>query len=210
MSKVVIGEQSLAEMTTGQRAAAAPSCSEADLADIGEPDHQRHTFIELAADQQSNYDSGQLRFSPQEPVAKDKNTKPRFGLPQGFVSRLNRYGRTVLFEDNVYRLPNGGEFIPQPPTGTLGSRNHRYALLTPEQYEKQERGSVYVKADGRIFNYAFDHGVPEREIFDTGFTIQDLERTGQYAPELKRKALVLPNGKKKKRVRRKRRKLVQA
>ena len=98
---------------------------------------------------------------------------------------LARYGRTVLFEDNIYRLPNGSEFIPQPPAGTLGSRNHQYALLTSDQYVNRQRGSVYVRTDGRIFDYACDHHVVEREMFDTGFTISDLKRTGRYAPELK-------------------------
>ncbi|HKR59027.1 MAG TPA: hypothetical protein VJS64_04780 [Pyrinomonadaceae bacterium] len=126
-----------------------------------------------------------LAATIETPLTKDKNSKHRFGLPAGFVSRLNRYGRTILFQDNVYRLPNGIEFIPQPPAGTLGSRNHQYALLTPEQYEKRQRGSIYVRTDGRIFDYAFWHNAPERELFDTGFTIQDLERTGRYAPLLK-------------------------
>ena len=117
-------------------------------------------------------------------VSKDKNAKHRFGLPAGFVSRRSRFGRTILLQDNVYRLPNGIEFIPLPPAGTLGSRNHQYALLTLAQYEKRLRGSIYVRTDGRIFDYAFDHNDPERELFDTGFTIIDLERTGRYAPAL--------------------------
>lgn len=120
-----------------------------------------------------------------DPVTKDKNAKHRFGLPAGFVSRLNRYGRTVLFEDNVYRLPNGLEFIPQPASGALGARNHEYALVTLEQYEERKRGSVYVRTDGRIFDYAFDHSHADRDLFDTGFTIHDLERTGRYAPNRK-------------------------
>ncbi|MGI8731784.1 MAG: hypothetical protein ACR2LM_00585 [Pyrinomonadaceae bacterium] len=106
--------------------------------------------------------------------------KHRLGLPQGFVSRLGRYGRTALLEDNVYRLPNGEELITQHPSGTLGGRRHTYALLTAEQYEQGKRGSVYVRTDGRIFDYAFDHGNPDRELFDTGFSIHDLERTGRY------------------------------
>lgn len=106
--------------------------------------------------------------------------KHRLGLPQGFVSRLGRYGRTVLLEQNVYRLPNGEELIPQPPVGTLGGRRHTYALLTAEQYEQGKRGSVYIRTDGRIFDYAVDHGNPDRELFDTGFSIHDLERTGRY------------------------------
>ena len=120
-----------------------------------------------------------LRVTP----IKDKNSKQRFGLPPGFVARLNRYGRTILFADNVYRLPNGSEFIPQPPAGTLGSRNHQYALVTPEQYEQQERGSIYIRSDGRIFDYALKHNHDDRDLFDTGYTIHDLERTGRYAPK---------------------------
>ena len=124
--------------------------------------------------------------SASDPLAKDQ-TKHRGGLPQGFISRVGRFGRTVLFEDNVYRLPNGLEFIPQAPSGTLGGRNHQYALLTLEQFQQRKRGSVYLRTDGRIFDYASDHGLPERELFDTGFTIHDLERTGRYAPKLKSK-----------------------
>ena len=123
---------------------------------------------------------------PSDSLAKDQ-TKHRGGLPQGFISRVGRFGRTVLFEDNVYRLPNGLEFIPQQPSGALGGRNHQYALLTWEQFEQRKRGSVYLRTDGRIFDYACDHGLPERELFDTGFTIHDLERTGRYAPKLKSK-----------------------
>jgi hypothetical protein len=113
--------------------------------------------------------------------------KQRFGLPQGFVPRLHRYGRTVLLELNVYRLPDGQEFIVSFPKGTLGSRRHLYALLTVQQYLKGERGSLYVRTDGRIFNYAIDTGNPARELFDTGYAIADLERTGRYAPALKRR-----------------------
>jgi hypothetical protein len=123
------------------------------------------------------------------PVTKDKNAKHRFGLPAGFVSRVSRFGRTILFQDNVYRLPNGAEFIPQPPVGTLGSPNHQYALLTSDQYETGRRGSIYVRTDGRIFDYACDKPTMERDLFDTGFTIHDLERTGRYAPVLKARRL---------------------
>ena len=93
---------------------------------------------------------------------------------------MGRYGRSVLLEQNVYRLPNGEELIPQHPEGTLGGRRHTYALLTAEQYEQGKRGSVYVRTDGRIFDYAVDHRNPDRELFDTGFSIHDLERTGRY------------------------------
>jgi hypothetical protein len=109
-----------------------------------------------------------------------RTSKQRFGLPNGFVPRLQRYGRMILLEGNVYRLPNGQEFVPSHPTGTLGRIEHLYALLTMEQHEKGRRGSVYIRTDGRIFDYSFDQANPEREIFETGYTMQDLERTGRY------------------------------
>lgn len=111
--------------------------------------------------------------------------KQRFGLPPGFEPRAHRFGRTVLLELNVYRLPDGQEFIVSFPKGTLASRRHLYALLTTEQYLNRERGSVYVRTDGRIFNYAVDTGNASRELFDTGYSMADLERTGHYAPPLK-------------------------
>jgi hypothetical protein len=116
-------------------------------------------------------------------IARSRNTKQRFGLPQGFTPRLQKSGRSVLLEDNVYRFPSGQEFIPQQPTGTLGKLHHLYALLTAEQFEGARRGSVYVRTDGRIFDYGVDHADPAREMFDTGYTIYDLERTGRYAPQ---------------------------
>jgi hypothetical protein len=109
--------------------------------------------------------------------------KQRFGLPEGFVPRLQRYGRAVLLELNIYRLPDGQEFIPCRPSGTLGGRQHLYALLTSEQYLQEKRGSVYVRTDGRIFNYSIDMQQPDHDMFDTGYTLYDLERTGRYAPE---------------------------
>lgn len=109
-------------------------------------------------------------------------SKQRFGLPQGFVPRLQRYGRAVLLELNVYSLPDGQEFIPCHPSGTLGSRQHLYALLTADQYLRGRSGSVYVRGDGRIFDYSIDAN-PSGDIFDTGYTIYDLERTGRYAPQ---------------------------
>ena len=112
-----------------------------------------------------------------------KTPGQRFGLPEDFVPRSQRYGRSVLLEDNFYRLPDGQEFIPCHPTGTLGTSRHLYSLLTAKQHKQQHRGSVYVRMDGRIFDYSFDHGDPEREIFDTGYTIYDLERTGRYAQQ---------------------------
>jgi hypothetical protein len=129
-------------------------------------------------------DPGEGRSSQdKQRTPKASGTRPRCGLPEGFVTRLGRYGRSVLLEDNVYRLPNGQQFIPQPPTGTLGSRCHSYALLTIDQYEMEQRGSVYVRTDGRIFDYSFDNGDSTSEIFDTGYTIYDLERTGHYASQ---------------------------
>jgi hypothetical protein len=62
-----------------------------------------------------------------------------------------------------------------------------YALLTSEQYMDGRRGSVYVRTDGRIFDYSVDTANPSGELFDTGYTIHDLERTGRYAPELRRR-----------------------
>jgi hypothetical protein len=88
----------------------------------------------------------------------------------------------VLLEDNVYSLPGGQEFIPGSPSGTLGQLHHSYALLTVEQFVGGRRGSVYVRTDGRIFDYSVDHLDPVRDVFDTGYTIYDLERTGRYAP----------------------------
>lgn len=113
--------------------------------------------------------------------------KQRFGLPEGFVPRFERYGRSVLLELNIYRLPNGREFIPCRPSGTLGASRHLYALQTEEQYLQGTRGSVYVRTDGKIFDYSVDTMMPLGDFFDTGYTIADLERTGRYAPELRRR-----------------------
>ncbi len=117
-------------------------------------------------------------------LASSRKTKQRFGLPQGFTPRLQQDGRSVLLEDNVYSLPSGQEFIPKYPTGTLGRLRHLYALLTVEQLEGGRRGSVYVRNDGRIFDYSVDHGDSSRDMFDTGYTIHDLKRTGRYAPNV--------------------------
>lgn len=111
--------------------------------------------------------------------------RQRFGLPEGFVPRMQRFGRGVLLELNVYRLANGQEFIPCRPTGTLGSL-HLYALLTGEQYVSGRRGSVYVRRDGRIFDYSVVSADPLGDMFDTGYTIYDFERTGRYAPSPKK------------------------
>jgi hypothetical protein len=108
-------------------------------------------------------------------------------LPENFVPRLQRFGRGVLLELNIYRLPDGQEFIPAIPAGTLGQRQHLYALLTTEQYLQSRRGSVYVRSDGRIFDYSLDSINSSTDFFDTGYTIYDLERTGHYAPPLRKK-----------------------
>lgn len=113
--------------------------------------------------------------------------KQRFGLPEGFVPRLQRYGRAVLLELNIYRLPDGKEFIPCRPSGTLGGRQHLYALVSCEQYLQEKRGSVYVRMDGRIFDYSVDMQQTDRDMFDTGYTLYDLERTGRYAPVPRRR-----------------------
>jgi hypothetical protein len=107
--------------------------------------------------------------------------KPRFGLPDGFIPRFHRYGRLVLLEENIYGLPDGREYVPCQPTGPLARGRHLYALLTVSQFERGERGSVFIRLDGRIFDYSTVADDPEREIFDTGYTINDLERTGRYA-----------------------------
>lgn len=114
-------------------------------------------------------------------VLNSRKLKPRFGLPEGFKPRLQQHGRSVLLEDNVYSLSSGQEFIPKYPAGTLGQASHLYALLTLEQFEDGRRGSVYVRTDGRIFDYSVDHEDPSRDMFDTGYTIYDLHRTGRYA-----------------------------
>jgi len=108
--------------------------------------------------------------------------KQRFGLPDGFVPRWGRFERSKLLEENIYRLPNGNEYVPCQPSGTLGTHEHVYALLTVEQFLNNHRGSVYIRTDGRIFDYGVDSHLPDIDLFDTGYTIYDLERTGRYAP----------------------------
>ena len=108
-------------------------------------------------------------------------------MPEGFVPRWQRYERGILLELNIYTLPDGREFLPCRPSGTLGAQRHLYALLSIEQYLTRKRGSVYVRNDGRIFDYSVDSGTPTGDIFDTGYTIYDLERTGRYAPSLDKK-----------------------
>jgi len=179
MSKASIGERLAAETT--RRPVENTSASTKDLlAPSSEIDPETRSLRELAVELQHSFISRRLLSSSSETISKTRSGKHRFGLPEGFVSRVGRYGRSVLLEDNIYRLPNGKEFIPQTPSGTLGARNHQYALLTAEQYSQRSRGSVYVRLDGRIFDYASDPSDEDRELFDTGLTIGDLERTGRY------------------------------
>jgi len=213
MSKLIIGDQFWAEMPEDRKIDAVVT-GHATLKQLSEglldgSDQLRHACREYLGDTSLSFEN--LPLDPPEPgspeISEDNSKrselpqrankklsgvahnspKQRFGLPDGFLPRLQRYGRTVLIERNVYRLPNGQELIPARPTGTLGSGRHRYALLTSEQYSKAMRGSVYVRTDGKIFDYSVDTGVPLREMFDTGYTIADLERTGGYAPELPRR-----------------------
>ncbi len=152
--------------------------------------HEREATIEPSAPQIQQTATGRDRKAKKH--TNSSALKQRFGLPSGFEPRWQRFGRSVLLEMNVYRLPDGQEFIPCRPVGTLGARQHLYALLTNEQYLSGRRGSVYVRLDGRIFDYSVDSANPSGDIFDTGYTIYDLERTGRYAP--------LPSRKKKRQV----------
>ncbi len=214
MSKSIIGDQFWAEMTEGQKVDAV-FAGHATLKQMSEglldgSDQLRNACREYLAETSPSFEN--LPLDPEEPGHLEERTsnsppsdspppqitktrirlthetcKQRFGLPQGFEPRLQRYGRSVLLELNIYRLPNGQEFIPCRPRGTLGASRHLYALLTSEQYLKGKRGSVYVRTDGKIFDYSVDTKIPLGEIFDTGYTIADLERTGRYAPEPRRR-----------------------
>ncbi len=209
MSKALISDQAWADMTEAQKMTAVVA-GHASLKQMSEglldgSEQLRHAcreilahtgpaFENLPVDQQAPESSLPTAELPQSflqnaiPTKFQSSThqcKTRFGLPEGFVPRLQRYGRTVLLELNVYRLPNGREFIASRPTGTLGASRHLYALLTNEQYLQGRRGSVYVRTDGRIFDYSVDSSIPLGDLFDTGYTMSDLERTGRYAPELR-------------------------
>jgi len=211
MSKSIIGDHLWAEMTEGQKIEAVQR-GHATLKQLSEglldgSERLRDSCREFLADtdpsfenlpvdpeqhSHTNESSTSLNISvPQRRVTKASGRhssqvfKPRFGLPEGFVPRLQRYGRSVLLELNIYRLPNGQEFIPCHPSGTLGTRRHLYALLTSKQYLDGKRGSVYIRTDGRVFDYSVDTANPSGDLFDTGYTIYDLERTGRYAPELR-------------------------
>ena len=213
MSKSITGDQFWAEMTEGQKTEAVLT-GHATLKQMSEglldgSEQLRNACREFLTDTGPSFENlpvdpdrpgttvestgGSFNTSfPQPPIkararASTQILKQRFGLPEGFVPRLQRYGRSVLLELNVYRLPNGQEFIPASPSGTLGTRRHLYALLTIEQYVKGKRGSVYIRTDGRIFDYSVDKTNPSDDLFDTGYTIYELERTGRYAPALRRR-----------------------
>jgi hypothetical protein len=149
---------------------------------------------------QNESDGDPRQFSSADNYARPDNikpstsseVKPRFGLPTDFIPRFQRHGRVLLLEENIYSLPDGQEFVPCRPTGTLAAHRHLYALLTVSQFERGQRGSVFVRLDGRVFDYSTDARDPAREIFDTGYTIQDLQRTGRYAsPSMKTKPVSL-------------------
>jgi len=213
MSKSITGDQFWAEMTEGQKVETVLT-GHATLKQMSEglldgSEKLRHACREFLTDTGPSFEN--LPVDPEQQGSHDETTsaspaglrpwqttkartrhsaqtfKQRFGLPEGFEPRLQRYGRSVLLELNVYRLPNGQEFIPTYPSGTLGTRSHLYALLTSEQYLHGKRGSVYIRTDGRIFDYSVDTANPSGDLFDTGYTIYDLERTGRYAPELRRR-----------------------
>lgn len=212
MSKALIGDHFWAEMAEGQKIEAVlkgqatltqmsegllygsqklrTACEEF-LAHTGASFDDLHVEIyETNASERpatnNNKDLPRRRLKSAKKAISVSTVKHRFGLPKGFVHRVQRNERSVLLEKNVYRLPNGQEFIPCLPTGTLGGC-HLYALLTVEQYLKGKRGSVYVRTDGRVFDYSVDNGVPLGDLFDTGYTTQDLERTGRYAPMPRRR-----------------------
>ena len=214
MSKSIIGDEFWAEMTEGQKVEAV-FAGHATLKQMSEglldgSDQLRKACGEYLTETSASFENLPTDHIPNEPLhtlepannltpggslprrttktrAPHETLKQRFGLPEGFVPRLQRYGRSVLLELNVYRLPNGQEFIPCRPSGTLGASRHLYALQTEEQYLKGKRGSVYVRTDGKILDYSVDTMIPIGDIFDTGYTIADLERTGRYAPELRRR-----------------------
>lgn len=204
MSKAIIDEQAWAKLTEVQKTGAVRT-GRATLKQLTEglldgSDELRNACREYLAHTDASREVTSLDNDGRGPRFEDKvlkkrrsskrkkkvlnahRLKPRFGLPEGFTPRLQQYGRSVLLEDNVYSLPSGQEFIPKYPSGTLGKLRHLYALLTVEQFAGDRRGSVYVRTDGRIFDYGVDHADPSRDMFDTGYTIYDLKRTGRYAP----------------------------
>ncbi len=209
MSKSLIGDGVLAPMTEGHRVESAPGgeTNAGEISDLlleisNQLASSNPLVHESPVDTQPPLDNQPvrpplIRKNKSQVKARDKRknkkravaltVKQRFGLPEGFAPRGQRIDRGILLELNIYKLPNGVEFLPCHPSGTLGAQRHLYALLSVEQYLNQKKGSVYVRNDGRIFDYSVDSGVATGDIFDTGYTIYDLERTGRYAPSLDRK-----------------------
>src|SRR3990172_757406 len=206
MSKSAIDEASWAELSPAQKADAVregrATLKQMTAGLLDGPDILRNACCEFLLHTDASFEDLPLpdavSSSPQQPdnihkvdrlrsglqrkktPGPKKSLRPKFGLPEGFSRQ--RFGRNRLLEQNIYRLPNGQEFIPSFPAGILG-RRHLYALLTTEQYLDEKRGSVYIRTDGRIFDYSVDCGDPSADLFDTGYTIYDLERTGRYAPD---------------------------
>jgi len=118
---------------------------------------------------------------PAKAVQIHKPSRSKSGLPKDFRCLPHRHVRSRLLPENVYRLPDGREFIPVVPSGAVGSLTHQYALLTMIHYQENQPGSVYIRTDGRIVDYSSADTDSAQEFFDTGFTIADLERTGCYA-----------------------------
>ena len=211
MEKSIIGEQNWAEMTEGQKVDAVVA-GRATLKQMSEGlldgsellraacrtylAHTAPSFENLAADAEDPHDVHGTELIKTAAETLETTRQKLREAHESLMQRFSRqsqpdprqhYARRVLIEQNIYRLPNGQEFIPCRPTGTLGARQHTYALVTCEQFLKGKRGSVYVRSDGRIFDYSVDSQSPFSEIFETGYTIADLERTGRYAPERKRR-----------------------
>ena len=94
----MIGEQSLAEMTEGRAAETAHVWTEGEIAATqDDAAREKTSLLELAVELQHSFFSRRLSTPNEDSATKGKAAKHRFGLPQGFVSRLGRYGRTTLF-----------------------------------------------------------------------------------------------------------------
>jgi hypothetical protein len=205
MSKSLIGDRVLAPMTEGQSVDSAPEdetrAEEINdlLLEISEQLASANPLVppgpsevHVGVDSEPATSENRRRVSSRARRKTKKRSlrpaiKQRFGLPEGFLPRWQRFERGILLELNIYTLPNGQEFLPSRPSGTLGAQRHLYALLSMDQYLTKKRGSVYVRNDGRIFDYSIDSGIATGDFFDTGYTIYDLERTGRYAPSLDQK-----------------------
>ncbi len=151
-----------------------------------------HTGTGLEELRRSTEPESPARHPKKTTRKKAQSLKSKSGLPGNFRPMAQRGGRRLL-PDNIYRLSDGREFVPVNPSGALGGLAHQYALLTVEQYQQGGRGSIYIRVDGRIFDYSQLGSDPLMDLFDTGFTIVDLERTGGYATQVE------PKGKRKSR-----------